>query len=86
MANQGENTETDVDVEVTIGRAATPIELEKTLDTIAAGETKPVEIPLAEQPPTGQNVPIDGRGRGRAGRGEDRQQQGLVLGDLHREG
>ena len=28
------------------------------LDTIAAGETKPVEIPLPRRPPTGQNVPI----------------------------
>jgi len=58
VANQGENTETDVKVNVTIGRGGDAIKLDKVLDTIAAGETKPVEIPLADQPPTGQNVPI----------------------------
>ena len=58
VANQGENTETDVKVNVTVGRGGDAIRLDKVLDTIAAGETKPVEIPLADQPPTGQNVPI----------------------------
>ena len=58
VANQGENTETDVKVNVTVGRGGDSIKLDKVLDTIAAGETKPVEIPLADQPPTGQNVPI----------------------------
>ena len=58
IANQGENTETDVKVNVTVGRGGDAIKLDKVLDTIAAGETKPVEIPLADQPPTGQNVPI----------------------------
>ena len=59
VANQGENTEEDVRVEVTIGRGGDAVRAEKTLDTIAAGETKPVEIPITEQPPTGQNVPIN---------------------------
>ncbi len=58
VANQGENTETDVKVNVTVGRGGDAINLDKVLDTIAAGETKPVEIGLADQPPTGQNVPI----------------------------
>lgn len=58
IANQGENTETDVKVNVTVGRGGDAIKLDKVLDTIAAGETKPVEIPLADQPPTGQSVPI----------------------------
>jgi len=58
VANQGENTETDVKVNVTVGRGGDAIKLDKVLDTIAAGETKPVEIPLADQPPTGQNVPV----------------------------
>ena len=58
VANQGENTETDVKVNVTVGKGGDAIKLDKVLDTIAAGETKPVEIPLADQPPTGQNVPI----------------------------
>lgn len=58
VANQGENTETDVNVTVTVGEGGDAITLEKALDEIAAGETKPVEIPLTDQPPTGQNVPI----------------------------
>lgn len=58
IANQGENTETDVKVTATIGRGAEAIKLTKVLGSIAAGETKPVELPVAEQPPTGQNVPI----------------------------
>ncbi len=58
VANQGENTETDVNVTVTIGEGGDAITLEKPLDEIAAGETKPVEIPLTDQPPTGQNVPV----------------------------
>jgi hypothetical protein len=58
VANQGENTETDVKVNVTIGKGGDAIKLEKVLDEIAAGETKTVTIPIAERPPTGQNVPI----------------------------
>jgi len=58
VINQGENTETDVNVKVTIGKGGDAIKLEKVLDTIAAGETKPVEIPVAARPPTGQNVPV----------------------------
>lgn len=59
VANQGENTETDVKVSVTIGRGADAIKANKVLDTIAAGETKAVEIPIADTPPTGQNVPVN---------------------------
>lgn len=59
VANQGENTETDVTVKVTLGSGSDAIELEGVLDTIAAGETKSVPITLDEQPPTGQNVPIN---------------------------
>jgi hypothetical protein len=58
IANQGENTETDVRVTVTVGSGSDAIELEGVLDTIAAGETKSVTIPLEEEPPTGQSVPI----------------------------
>ncbi len=58
VANQGENTETDVLVKISIGRGDDAVELEEPLDTIGAGETKTVKVPLAEQPPTGQNVPI----------------------------
>ncbi len=58
IANQGENTETDVKVNATIGKGGEAIKLTKVLESIAAGETKPVEMPVADRPPTGQNVPI----------------------------
>jgi hypothetical protein len=59
VANQGENTETDVVVRISVGRGDDAIELEETLGTIAAGETKTVKVPFPERPPTGQNVPIE---------------------------
>jgi hypothetical protein len=58
VQNQGENTETDVTVTVTVGEGGDATELDDTIDTIAAGEIQDVTIPLADQPPTGQNVPI----------------------------
>ena len=58
VQNQGENTETDVNVVVTVGEGDDAIELEEAIDTIAVGEIQTVTIPLTEQPPTGQNVPI----------------------------
>jgi hypothetical protein len=58
VANQGESTETDVPVRITVGRGRDAIELEDRLDTIAAGETKTVTVPLTGEPPTGQSVPI----------------------------
>jgi hypothetical protein len=58
VQNQGENTETDVNVKVTVGEGDDAIELEEPIDTIAVGEIQTVTIPLSEQPPTGQNVPI----------------------------
>jgi len=58
VVNQGESTETDVVVQVTVGQGADAIELEETIPEIAAGEAKSVTIPMSEQPPTGQNVPI----------------------------
>jgi hypothetical protein len=58
VLNQGDNTETDVNVHVTVGEGDDAIDVEEPLDSIAAGETKTVSIPLEEQPPTGQNVPI----------------------------
>ena len=58
VANQGENTETDVEVAITVGSGADAIDLTGTIDSIAAGETKSVSIPLEEQPPTGQKVAI----------------------------
>jgi hypothetical protein len=58
VQNQGENTENDVVVRVTVGDGGDADEQEETIDTIAAGELKTVTIPLSKQPPTGQNVPI----------------------------
>ena len=55
VANQGENTETDVTVRATVGE---DIELEEQLDTIAAGETKDVVLTLEEQPATGEALPV----------------------------
>jgi hypothetical protein len=58
VLNQGDNTETDVNVKATIGRGDDAIDVSETLDSIASGETKSVTIPLEERPPTGQNVPV----------------------------
>jgi hypothetical protein len=58
VQNQGENTETDVNVVVSVGEGDDAIVLEEAIDTIAVGEIQTVTIPLSEQPPTGQNVPI----------------------------
>ena len=58
VVNQGDSTETDVVVNVTVGQGGDAIDLEETIDEIAAGEQKPVTIPVSGQPPTGQNVPI----------------------------
>jgi hypothetical protein len=58
VQNQGENTENDVEVSVTVGDGGDADTQEETIDTIAAGELKTVTIPLSKQPPTGQNVPI----------------------------
>ena len=58
VVNQGDSTETDVRVTVTVGSGGDARELEETIDEIAAGEAKSVSIPLGDNPPTGQNVGI----------------------------
>jgi hypothetical protein len=58
VVNQGESTETDVRVTVKVGSGSDAFDIEETIPEIAAGEAKPVTIPLGQQPPTGQNVPI----------------------------
>ncbi len=58
VVNQGDSTETDVGVTVTVGSGADAMKLEETIPEIAAGEQKTASIPLSSQPPTGQNVPI----------------------------
>jgi hypothetical protein len=59
VVNQGENNETDVNVKVTIGEGNDAIEREEQLPEIAVGEQQTVTIPLGEQPPTGENVPVN---------------------------
>jgi hypothetical protein len=58
ILNQGENTETDVEVNVTVGSGGDATDLSEVLPEIAAGETATVEVPFDAEPPTGQNVPI----------------------------
>jgi hypothetical protein len=58
VQNQGQGTETDVAVRTTIGSGADAIDGNGRVDTIAAGETKTVAIPVQGQPPTGQTVPV----------------------------
>ncbi|MDQ3587933.1 MAG: DUF11 domain-containing protein [Actinomycetota bacterium] len=58
VINQGENDETDVPVKITIGKGADAIEVEDNLDEIAKGQTETLTIPLNDEPPTGQSVPI----------------------------
>jgi len=48
----------DVQVNASVGSGRNAIELEGTIDTIAAGETITVTIPLEKQPPTGDSVPV----------------------------
>ena len=58
VMNQGENDETDVPVKISIGRGADAIEVEENIDEIGKGQTETVEVPLSDEPPTGQSVPI----------------------------
>jgi len=59
IANQGENSEESVEVVVEIaGGSGDPIELSETLDAINPGESKVVNVPLAETPPIGEPVDI----------------------------
>ena len=59
VANQGENPEESIVVAVEIaGASGEPISLEETLDTINPGESKIVNVPLAETPPIGEPVDI----------------------------
>ena len=44
VANQGENTETDVEIAVTVNTGSDAIDLTGTIDSIAAGETKSVSF------------------------------------------
>ena len=56
VVNQGENNETDVNVKVTVGDGND--EVTETIPEIAVGEAQNVTIPLGEEPPTGEQVPV----------------------------
>jgi hypothetical protein len=58
IANQGEHPEENIVVVVEIAGSDEPIQLEETLDAINPGETKIVNVPLAETPPIGEPVDI----------------------------
>ena len=58
IQNQGQNDEKNVVVKVTISGAGKPVSVEQQIDTIAAGETKTVSVPLPSLPPTGRPVTI----------------------------
>ena len=58
VMNQGENDESQVPVKVTISGAGKPIVVQLKIDSITAGETKTVSIPLAATPPTGRPVTV----------------------------
>ena len=60
IANQGEHPEEDVVVVLEIASAdGEPITLEETLDAINPGESKIVNVPLAETPPLGEPADIN---------------------------
>lgn len=58
LQNQGESEEKDVTVRVTISGGGDPLTFEERIDSIPAGATEQVNIPIAEAPPTGQPVQI----------------------------
>jgi hypothetical protein len=58
VMNQGESEEQGVRVRLSITGAGNPINVTKTIETIAAGETQTATIPLAAAPPTGRPVTI----------------------------
>ena len=58
IADQGDQPEADVVVSVEIAGSGEPIQLEETLDAINPGESKVVNVPLAETPPIGEPVDI----------------------------
>ena len=58
VTNGGESEERDVTVRISISGADKPITVEERIPTMAPGEQKTVNIPLATAPPTGKPVTI----------------------------
>ena len=59
VMNQGENSERDVAVTVTITGGGKPIVIEDQLASVAAGKAGTVTIPLADTPPIGRALQIE---------------------------
>jgi hypothetical protein len=59
VQNQGQSTEQDVTVEVSIAGTGSPVRVQEQIDTIDAGQTQTVTIPVADPPPTGRPVTIE---------------------------
>ena len=59
VVNGGENEETNIPGMVRLSGAGEAIEVEDELETIAAGETETITVPLAAKPPTGQPVTVE---------------------------
>lgn len=58
VVNQGASDETDVPVKIRVGEGADAVEVEDNIDELAKGQTETLTIPLNDEPPTGQSVPI----------------------------
>jgi hypothetical protein len=58
VQNQGQSTEKNVTVKVTISGAGKPITVEQSIDSIDAGQTQTASVPLPSLPPTGRPVTI----------------------------
>lgn len=58
VMNQGENDEKQVQVKVSVTGAGKPIVVQKTIPSIAAGQTGTASVPLAATPSTGMPVTI----------------------------
>jgi hypothetical protein len=59
VMNQGDNDETEVPVKLTVSGSGKPIVVQGKIDSIAAGETKTVSLPLAAAPPTGRPLTVE---------------------------
>lgn len=59
VQNQGESDETDVNVTVKLTGGSEPIELERSINKIAAGESQTVNIPISPSPPTGTDLEVE---------------------------
>ena len=79
VQNQGENTENDVVVSVTVGDGGDADTQEETIDTIAAGRAEDGDDPARQAAADRPERPDQGRGQAGSGRAEDRQQHAATF-------